>query len=61
MSSEVMQAARQIHRDSSSSRRSAQAIKAAMRARSEADHAAAAAEVSDLQVMTKFTKSCAAL
>lgn len=48
-----LQAARQYHREAASSRRSAQAIKAALRARSDADHAAAAAEVSDLQVMPR--------
>jgi hypothetical protein len=48
---ERLQAARQYHREAASSRRSAQALKAAMRARSDANHAAA--EVSDLQVLPK--------
>lgn len=51
------QAARQYHREAASSRRSAQALKAAVRARSDADHAAAAAEVSDLQVLLAAARS----
>jgi hypothetical protein len=52
------QAARQYHREAASNRRSAQALKAAMRARLDADHAAAAAEVSDLQVLLKRCERC---